>query len=70
MWFGGGLLVGVAVMARLKPNNETTCCRRVAAAARGQIGDTFGPWGAGLVDWLGLEPHLPGIIDAAGVPIK
>lgn len=68
LWFIGGVAVGVAVMARLKPANESSCCKRVAGAVRGKVGDTFGSVGASAFDWLGLSDHAPAIIDAFGVP--
>lgn len=68
LFFGGGFLLGVAVMARLKPAVDSSCCRRVAAAARGQITGTLGGWAGSFLDGLGVTDQLPAIIDGAGVP--
>lgn len=68
--FAGGVAVGVAIMARLKPASEASCCRRVAAAARAQVNDATAGVGGSILDLLGLSDHLPALIDAAGVPYE
>lgn len=70
--FVGGLLVGVALVTRIKQANESTCCQRVAFGARDTIADKAGAAGglvSGLLDGLGLTKHLPGLLDTFGIPV-
>ena len=65
-WFALGALVGVAVFSRIKPANTTSCCTRVANAARDEIAGKAGPLApvvSGALDVIGVTPHLPGLID-------
>lgn len=71
LWFIGGALLGVAVMSRIKPANESSCCKRVAIGGRDKIAGYAGPLSplvGGALDALGLTDHIPGILDQAGVP--
>lgn len=68
---GGGFLFGIALMSRLKPAPDSSCCRRVALGARGVIAEKAGPFGSvvsGLLDGLGITDHLPSLLDVFGVP--
>lgn len=70
--FGGGLLLGVMVMSRLKPANESNCCKRVEFGIKAEITDAVGPLGGainGAFDALGLSKHLPRLLDDFGVPL-
>jgi hypothetical protein len=70
--FGGGFLVGLALMSRIKPANESNCCKRVAFGARAVIADGVGPLGGfvtGAFDALGLTQHIPRLLDEFGVPL-
>lgn len=70
-WFTVGALVGVAVITRLSPPNEGSCCQRVNFGARDRIAGKFGPFSdlvSGTFDLLGLTPHLAQFLDALGVP--
>lgn len=72
LWFGGGLVLGVAVVARLKPANESNCCKRVENGIKAEIVDTVGPLGSainGVFEGLGLSTHLPRLLDDFGVPL-
>lgn len=68
VWFFGGVaLGGVLVLMATQPGaSEGACCRRVASAARDQIADGLGIPG-GVLDFLGITGHLPGLIDKAGL---
>jgi hypothetical protein len=70
-WFALGLVVGVAVMTRVKAANTASCCQRVAYGARDKIAGYAGPLDglvSGLLDGLGITDHIPGILDQLGVP--
>lgn len=71
VWFAVGISAGAWLVLQLKPANNTTCCARVAIAARDQLATAThtGRVGATLLDLLGITNYLPAIIDAAGVPI-
>lgn len=68
--FAGGLLVGAVLVARLKPAPESSCCARVAAGVRAEVGELCGPLGefcqqAG--DSTGLFKIAPGLLDFFGI---
>lgn len=70
LFFAGGVAVGVALMARLRPHSESTCAARVAKAARDEVGTKCGPIGficQGIGDGLGVWPHANSILDALGM---
>jgi hypothetical protein len=65
-----GAAVGFAIASRLRPANESSCCRRVAAGARDRVGVECGPFGLicqSLGDALGVWPHAPEILDRWGL---
>ena len=67
-----GVAVGVSIGTRLVPANTGNCCARVAAGARDQIAEATGPFApltAFALNLLGITPHLPRLLDDAGVPI-
>lgn len=71
-WFALGVLAGVVVITRVHPANESTCCQRVAYGARDKIAGYAGPLDgvvSGILDATGLTSHIPGILDALGVPL-
>jgi hypothetical protein len=69
--FALGALVGVLVMLQLKRARDTSCCERLANAARDKIAVAAGPF-AGVVgavlDATGLTNQIPSLLDTFGVP--
>lgn len=70
LWFVVGVVAGAAVGARIAQANTSSCCRRVEAGARERILEqgAVGGLALGVIDALGLSPHIPGLLDAVGVP--
>lgn len=69
LWFLAGATVATVVVTRLVPASETSCCHRVAIAARDRIASKTGPLASltsGLLDGLGLTNHLPSLLDTFG----
>lgn len=64
----GGAAVGVALAMLLK-QNESTCCARVSAAAREQVGEIplFGGILQGIGDSINAWPSVPPLLDLFGV---
>jgi uncharacterized membrane protein len=63
-----GAGVGVLVAMQLR-DNEASCCRRVADAARDMAGEVpvFGGILQRLGDTINLWPHVPPLLDLFGV---
>lgn len=69
--FALGAAAGMAIAFRLRPAPEASCCKRVAAGARAQIGERCGFLGGlcqGAGDALGVWDHAGAILDALKVP--
>lgn len=66
VWFLVGGVVGAVVVARLR-ENESSCCRRVAAGVREHVVDALGSAGGTAYDLLGLGGIAPAVLDALGV---
>lgn len=70
-WFALGLFGGIALTVHLLPADPSSCCERLANAARDKIAGYAGPFSgavSGLLDGLGLTQLIPGALDLFGVP--
>lgn len=70
LWFGVGVVVGAICVLQLR-ENESSCCRRVAAGVREELTDAAGPLGGvvgGVYDALNLGAAAPALLDLWGVP--
>lgn len=60
----GALVGGVAVRVL---SERSSCCKRVAAAARDKATGALGEWAGYVGDGLGIWDTVPGALDFAGV---
>ena len=61
---GVGLVIGVLI----GPASESSCCKRVNAAARDELRDKLGDTFTSVADATGLSDRYAGVIDWLGVP--
>lgn len=62
-----GLAVGFLAGVLVGPASESSCCKRISAAARDEIKDRFGGTAAVVSDATGLTDRIPQLLDLFGV---